>query len=62
MKVARNVLGRHLPLEGNQLLKELKQKKLKLCAGWPGVWDAPAPGAGWSYGSPHLLGVGVVGV
>lgn len=59
MKVAGNVLGRHLPLAGNQLLKGLKQKKkLKLCAGWPGLWDAPAQGAGWSYGSPRLRVLG----
>lgn len=42
-------------LAGNQ------KKKLKWCAGWPGMWGAPAPGAGWSYGSPHLLGGGLLG-
>lgn len=61
MKVACNVLGRHLLLAGNPLLKELKGKRLKLCAGWPGLWGAPAQGAGWSYGSPHLLWGRVLG-
>lgn len=55
-KVACHVLGRHLEVAGNQLLKELRQKKLKLCAVWPGMWDVPGKGAGRSCGSPYLGG------
>lgn len=37
-KVTRNVPGRRPLLAGGQFLKEPKQKKkLKLCAGWPGM-------------------------